>query len=253
MPEGIEMRVNALLGVGFIVVALLVQAGCSRGGENGPNQSIVAPEQSAAKRGGDSSATGSASRPGNPNAVSGRTATPAPGVSQFNLPAGMPLVVRTTNALSTNTQVTGQSFVAHLEQALVVNGREVFAKGSEVEGRIVDSEKGGRVKGLASISVQMTRLHTASGGSVDISTSSITHNASATKKKDAVKIGIGSGIGAAIGAIAGGGKGAAIGAAAGGGAGTGVVLGTHGDAAVIPSESVLHFTLRAPVIAARLR
>jgi hypothetical protein len=99
----------------------------------------------------------------------------------------------------------------------------------------------------------MTRLHAASGGSVGISTSTITRDANSTKKKDAMKIGIGSGVGAAIGAIAGGGKGAAIGAAAGGGAGTGVVLGTHGDAAVIPSESVLHFTLRAPVRVAGMR
>ncbi|MBE0660305.1 MAG: hypothetical protein IH602_21610, partial [Bryobacteraceae bacterium] len=119
--------------------------------------------------------------------------------------------------------------------------------------RIVDSDKGGRVKGLATMSLQMTRLHTASGGSVDISTSTITHAANTTKKKDAVKIGIGSGVGAAIGAIAGGGKGAAIGAAAGAGAGTGAVLATHGDSAGFPSESVLHFTLRSPVRVAGIR
>jgi hypothetical protein len=71
--------------------------------------------------------------------------------------------------------------------------------------------------------------------------------ARATKGRDAMKIGIGSGVGAAIGAIAGGGMGAAIGAAAGGGAGTGVVLATRGAPAVIPSESVLHFALRSPI------
>jgi hypothetical protein len=166
---------------------------------------------------------------------------------------GTPLVVRTTNALSSNTQVAGQAFTAHLEQPLVVNGREVFGKGTEVEGRIVDSDKGGRVKGVASISVQMTRLHPAGGRTSDISTSTITQGANATKKKDALKIGIGSGVGAAIGAIVGGGKGAAIGAAAGAGAGTGAVLATHGDSAVIPSESVLRFTLRAPAAIAWMR
>jgi hypothetical protein len=171
----------------------------------------------------------------------------------LTLPEGMPLVVRTTSALSTKTQVAGQSFIAHLDQPLVLNGREVLPRGAELEGVVVESDKGGRVKGVATISVRMTHLITPGGRSVDISTSTITHDANATKKKDAVKIGIGSGVGAAIGAIAGGGKGAAIGAAAGGGAGTGVVLGTHGDAAVIPSESVLHFTLRSPVGVAGLR
>ncbi len=239
------MRVNTLMGVGLAVTAALVLAGCNRSREDGPNASIVAPEQSAGNRSGNSGASGQATRPATP--------TPLPVSAQFTLPEGTPLVVRTTNALSTKTQVAGQSFTAHLEQPLVLNGREVCPKGSEVEGRIVDSDKGGRVKGLATISVQLARLHTAGGRLVDISTSTITHEARATKGKDAAKIGIGSGVGAAIGAIAGGGKGAAIGAAAGAGAGTGTVLATHGDSAVFPSESVLHFTLRAPVTVAGLR
>ena len=86
---------------------------------------------------------------------------------------------------------------------------------------------------------------------MDIATNTFTREADATKGKDAAKVAIGTGVGAAIGAITGGGKGAAIGAAAGGGAGTGVVLATHGDAAVIPSESVLTFALRAPLTIAR--
>jgi hypothetical protein len=60
-------------------------------------------------------------------------------------------------------------------------------------------------------------------------------------------VGIGAGVGAAIGAIAGGGKGAAIGAGAGGAAGTGTVLATRGDPAVLPSESLITFKLQAPV------
>jgi hypothetical protein len=109
------------------------------------------------------------------------------------------------------------------------------------------------VKDRASLAIQLTRLHTASGRVVEISTSTITREAKATKGKDAAKIGIGSGVGAAIGAIAGGGKGAAIGAAAGAGAGTGVVLATRGEPAVIPSETVLNFALRAPVTVAESR
>ena len=80
-----------------------------------------------------------------------------------------------------------------------------------------------------------------------ISTNTIRREAKATKAKDAAKVGIGSGIGAAIGAIAGGGKGAAIGAIAGGAAGGGVVASTRGDPAVIAAESVLIFELRAPL------
>jgi hypothetical protein len=228
------MRASTPLGASLALTAVLFHAGCSR--HSGPTEDAVAPEKTVGARGGGSDAT--------------RTVKPR--VNTVTLPEGTPLAVRTTIALSTNTQEAGQTFTAHLEEPLLHGGREIAPKGAEVEGQIVEADKGGRVKDRASLAVQLTRLHTA-GGQVRISTSTIRHEADATKGKDAAKIGIGSGVGAAIGAIAGGGKGAAIGAAAGAGAGTGVVLATHGDPAVIPSESVLYFELRAPATVAGLR
>jgi hypothetical protein len=226
------MRLNAMVHVGLALAAVLVQAGCNK--DSGRAQDAVAPEKTT---GADASgATSTAKLPANP----------------VTLPEGTPLAVRTTITLSTNTQEAGQTFTAHLEQPLLHGGREIAPKGAEVEGRIVEADKGGRVKDRASLAVQLIRLQTA-GGQVEISTGTITREAKATKGKDATKFGIGSGVGAAIGASAGGGKGAAIGAAAGAGAGTGVVLATRGDPAVIPSETVLHFELRAPVTVAESR
>ena len=125
--------------------------------------------------------------------------------------------------------------------------------GATVEGRIVDADKGGRVEGVARLTIALDRLHTADGRTVDISTQSMTVQAKTTKSKDATKVGIGTGIGAAVGAIAGGGKGAAIGAGAGAGAGTAVVLSTRGDAAEIGSETPLTFELQSPVTVAGKR
>jgi len=229
------MRASTLLGVGLAVAAAWIQAGCSKSSE--PSRDAVATEKAGGTPGGGSGAFG------------GRR----PRANSATLPEGTALVVRTTNALSTKLQLVGQPFTAHLHQPLFLDGREIVPQGAEVEGRIVESDNGGRVKGRATLAVQMTRLHLAGGRAVDISTGTIGRTANATKKKDALKIGIGSGVGAAIGAIAGGGKGAAIGAAAGAGAGTGVVLATHGDSAVIPSETVLHFALTAPVTVAGSR
>lgn len=169
------------------------------------------------------------------------------GVGAATLSAGTKLVVRSTTALSTATNKMGETFAASLEEALEMGGRVVAPKGSSVEGKIVESDPGGRVEGRARIALQLTSLRLADGRSIAIETKSVAREAHGTKSKDAVKIGAASGVGAAIGAIAGGGKGAAIGAAAGAAAGTGAVLATRGDPAQIPSESVLHFELRSPV------
>jgi len=193
-----------------------------------------------------------AATPGQPAAhkPSG-TGAGKPHTAAISLPAGTPLRVRTTTTLSTKTHEAGQTFAASLEEPLIQGGKIIAPKGAEVEGKIVDADKGGRVKGRAELAVQLTSLRTADGHAVHISTTTVTQEARGTKGKDAAKIGIGSGVGAAIGAIAGGGKGAAIGAAAGAGAGTGVVLATHGDAAVIPAETVLPFELHSPVPVSR--
>lgn len=168
---------------------------------------------------------------------------PAP----VTLPEGTVLKVRTTTTLSTKTNQPGETFTATLAEPVVEEGRVIAAKGAQVEGRIAESDKGGRIEGRAEIAVRLTRIHTAGGGSVEITTTTVAREAASTKRQDATKIGIGSGVGAAIGAIAGGGKGAAIGAAAGAGAGTGYVLATHGNPAVIPAESLLSFKLRSTV------
>lgn len=159
------------------------------------------------------------------------------------IPAGTAIVVRTTSLISTKTAQPNATFVAHLEQPLIVAGAVVAPRGSAVTGVITQTDPGGRVKGKASLSVRLTAV-----AGHRIATSAFTQVARSGVKGDLVKTGVGSGIGAAIGAIAGGGKGAAIGAGAGAGGGAGVVLATRGPAAEIAPESVLRFTLARPLV-----
>jgi hypothetical protein len=166
--------------------------------------------------------------------------------SSMTLIAGTPIKIRTLTTLSTKETKTGDTFTATLAEPIAVDGKVIASRGTRVEGRVVDSDPGGRVKGVATISVRLTELRVGDHN-VEIQTSAVARKAHATKRKDAAKVGIGAGIGAAIGAIAGGGEGAAIGAASGGAAGTGLVLATHGDPAVIGAESVLTFRLTMPV------
>jgi hypothetical protein len=166
---------------------------------------------------------------------------PKPKVAQLN--AGHVLTIRTTRELTTKTAKTGDAFSAVLEEPIAVEGWVVAAPGAKVDGRVVEADKGGRVKGKASLTIELVSLTIADGRKVEIVTSPVSNEAAANKGKDAAKIGIGAGAGAAVGAIAGGGTGAAIGAVVGGGAATAL----RGDSATIPAETLIGFELRSPV------
>jgi hypothetical protein len=172
---------------------------------------------------------------------------PKPAPRTITLAEGTPVHIVTINTLSTKTNQANEEFEASLDKAIVEGKWTIAKRGATVKGIITESDPGGRVKGVASISLKLTSLTLADGREVSIRTNTHMVEAKSSKKKDATKIGIGAGIGAAIGAIAGGGKGAAIGAGVGGGAGTGAVLATRGDAAVVSSETPITFELTAPL------
>jgi hypothetical protein len=172
---------------------------------------------------------------------------PPPPPRTLTLAAETPIAVYTTSTLSTSANQSGEPFKATLANAIADEDWVVAREGAVVEGVIVESDPGGKVKGVASITVALRAIHLADGRTIQIDTTPLTQQAKTSKGKDAKKIGLGTGVGAAIGAIAGGGKGAAIGAAVGAGAGTAGALATRGDAATLPSESLLTFTLAAPV------
>jgi outer membrane lipoprotein SlyB len=85
------------------------------------------------------------------------------------------------------------------------------------------------------------------GKTYSLQTDQYKKQGSSRGKNTAAKVGGGAAIGSIIGAIAGGGKGAAIGAAAGAGVGGGVQAATKGQQIKLPSETVLNFTLQAPI------
>ena len=153
------------------------------------------------------------------------------------------LIIRTTRLLSTKTMKTGDVFSAILDEPLKAEDWVVAGAGARVDGRVTEADKGGRLKGNANLSIELTSFTTSEGAKVDIVTTPINSESAANRKKDATKIGVGAGAGAAVGAIAGGGKGAAIGALVGGGAGAAM----RGAAAEIPAETVMAFELRSPV------
>jgi hypothetical protein len=163
------------------------------------------------------------------------------------LQPGTVIAVRVGETISTQKNQPGDTFLATLSQALVVDGFVIAERGARAEGKIVELERAGKVKGMAHMSVQLTKITTSDGQHVKVNTASFIKEGPTSTGTDAAKVGGGAALGAIIGAIAGGGKGAGIGAGAGGAAGAGDVLLTRGKDAVIPVETKITFRMQEAV------
>jgi hypothetical protein len=181
-----------------------------------------------------------------PVASAPATPAPPPPPQKVTIPSGTVLAVRLVDALDTTTATVGQTFHATLDSPLSSEGEVAIPSGYDVEGHVVDVKSAGKFAGQSELTLQLDRVSVGSKY-YSISTDQWTKQGSSRGKNTAAKVGAGAGIGAIIGAIAGGGKGAAIGAAAGGGLGGGVQAATKGQQIKLPSETVLNFTLQAPV------
>ena len=162
-------------------------------------------------------------------------------------PSGTVLTVRLLDTLNSDRNQAGDLFRASLEDPIVLNGDVVVPRGTTVEGRIVDAQQAGRVKGVAEMTLELSQLRLSSGETVVLETGTIRREGETSAGEDAAKVGAGAAVGAVIGAIGGGGKGAAVGAATGAGAGTAGVLLTRGKPLILSQETVLSFQLNASV------
>jgi hypothetical protein len=187
-----------------------------------------------------------------PPAAAPRTeVAPAPRPAKTSRPAGSMLSLELRSAVASDVSQVEDSVRAALREPVVVNGREVLPKGTEVVGSVTAAEQSGRVKGRARIEFEFTSLRYDSEA-YRLRTDPIERMAQATKGKDATKIGVGAGAGAALGALLGGGKGAAKGAAIGAAAGTGVVMATKGEEVRLEPGEPVDARLTSP-LAIRVR
>lgn len=192
------------------------------------------------------SAPVAAMAPPAPVAAVPSTPPPPPPPKKVTIPSGTTLAVRLVDSIDSETSQQGQTFHATLDSPLAVDGEVVIPSGYDVEGHLVEVKSAGKFAGQSVVALQLDRI-SAGGKYYSLQTDQYRRQGSSRGKNTAAKVGTGAGIGAIIGAIAGGGKGAAIGAAAGGGLGGGVQAATKGQQIKLPSETVLNFTLQAPL------
>ncbi|CAN5316981.1 hypothetical protein BH10ACI1_BH10ACI1_28340 [soil metagenome] len=174
---------------------------------------------------------------------------------QFIVPNNTKLTAVLMNTVSTKTSQDGDQF-----QMRVTSPSEY--EGAVIEGRVVKPERSGRVSGRANVSLVFDTIRLRNGqtykfaGLVDEvklpNGETVTVNNEGTVRdnnqtnKTITRGAIGAGIGAIIGAIAGGGKGAVIGAVVGGGAGAGSVLIQGKDDVELNDGTEFQVTATAP-------
>jgi hypothetical protein len=172
---------------------------------------------------------------------------------EVTVPAGTQLpIILDTSVGSAGSRVE-QPVRAHLSRDVRLDDEVVIPAGSELYGTVTAVRRPGKVKGRSYIAMRFTTL--APRGTRErysIDTGRVSRTGRATKKRDAMKIGIPAAGGAAVGALVGGKKGALIGAGAAGGAGTAVVLSTRGEEVGIGRGAALTLRLASPV-AVRVR
>ena len=179
---------------------------------------------------------------------------PADRTQTVTVPEGTAITATLADAIGTDTSKEGDTFAAHLSNPIAVDGKVVANKGALVKGHVKKVDEPGRVKGKARLELVIDEIQVA-GTSHNIPTEPFIAVANDTHTRDAAEIAGGAGVGAAIGAIAGGKKGAALGAIIGGGTGTTTVLLTKGKQLQLEPETKVNFVLsrdvNLPVIRAR--
>jgi hypothetical protein len=181
-------------------------------------------------------------------AADAASSTPPPPSSprMFIIDQGTQVSVRLIDPIDSEKNQTGDTFHATLNAPLSSDGETAVPAGVELMGHLVEVKSAGKFAGQSLVSMQLDSI-TSGGKTYNLQTDQYKKQGSSRGKNTAEKVGGGAIVGSIIGALAGGGKGAAIGGAAGAGVGGGVQAASKSQQIKLPSETVLNFTLQAPV------
>ncbi|HLV86542.1 MAG TPA: BON domain-containing protein [Candidatus Sulfotelmatobacter sp.] len=171
---------------------------------------------------------------------------PPPAPKKLIIDQGTQISIRLIDPIDSEKNQSGDTFHATLNAPLSSDGQEAVPAGVELTGHLVEVRSAGKFAGQSMVSMQLDSLATG-GKNYSLQTDLYKKTAASRGKNTAEKVGGGAVIGSIIGAIAGGGKGAAIGGAAGAGVGGGVQAASKSQQIKLPSETVLNFTLQAPI------
>lgn len=185
-----------------------------------------------------------------PPALNDNVPPPPPALKKYIIDQGTQISVRLIDPIDSEKNQSGDTFHATLNTPLNSDGDEAVPAGVELTGHLVDVKSASKFAGQSMVSMQLDSL-SYGGKTYNLQTDQYRKQGASRGKNTAEKVGGGAVIGSIIGALAGGGKGAAIGGAAGAGVGGGVQAASKSQQIKLPSETVLNFTLQAPITVER--
>jgi hypothetical protein len=176
-----------------------------------------------------------------------------------DIPAGTHILLRMMNSINTRTAAEGNQVYLQTAAPVAINDQIVIPAGAYVQGTISHVRRSGRVKGRAELGIHLDTMTLPSGKTVKIAPrlESVDSNESGQqvnsenqiaqapqKERDAARIAITAGSGAAIGGIAGASwHGAGIGAAAGSAVGLATAMLTRGSEVELRQGTTLDVAL----------
>ena len=180
--------------------------------------------------------------------------------AQTALPTGTAVKMKLETTLATLSSKAGDPFSARVTEPLVMDGKTVIPIGTTVEGRVTKTNEPRRIAGKPTIAIFPENLVLPNGDRFMLSASLVDTNAGRGSDvnsegqfkgdghdaKDLTEIGMGTGGGMLIGALAGGGKGFLIGGMIGATVTVTHWLGKH-RSATLPAGTELVMELNRPM------
>jgi len=176
------------------------------------------------------------------------------------VPSGSVIPVSLITEISTQNAKVGDGIYARTVFPITVDNEIVIPVGTYVNGRVVNSERAGRISGNAALTINFQTMVLPSGLTIPIFGSlggvsgatgqrrgEATVEGDSTKGADAGAIAGNAGVGAGIGGISSGAKGVAIGAGLGTVAGVAQVLFGRGDDLVLRPGTTIEIVLDRPL------
>jgi hypothetical protein len=161
------------------------------------------------------------------------------------VPSGSMLRVRINEGMTSKDTAPGTAFDGVVLSDVVAGGSIAIPRGASITGTVVDSHTAGQLGGKGELKLQLTNV--SFGGRTYPVVTDFWWHQGIDKTGNTVGTTVGlAGVGALIGAVAGGGVGAAVGAGVGGVAGLGVSSASGRGEAAIPPEAIVTFHLTKP-------